>query len=205
MIFYDYYADIPETDLREFVTQQELGHLCTVGADGQPHAGLYPFLFLGETIEMHLHRSDEQLADLHGNVKCAFEVSEILGAVPSHWSHAENAMFATAYHRTVIFECDAALSTDGEVLAAQQERLMRHYQPEGGYRPVSTMHAMYRNGVTQIAAVTLTVRARKVKWKLAQNRKPELRREIIAQLRSRGRSTDLLAADAIQWTLDQPR
>ena len=33
-------------------------------------------------------------------------------------------MFATAYHRTVIFECDAEVSEDAEVLAAQQQRLM---------------------------------------------------------------------------------
>ena len=56
MIFYDYYADVPEETLRAFVSKQELGHFVTVSADGQPHIGLYPFLFLGETIEMHLHR-----------------------------------------------------------------------------------------------------------------------------------------------------
>ena len=44
--------------------------------------------------------------------KCVFEVDEIHGTIPSHWVHATNAMFATAYHRTVIFECDAAVSED---------------------------------------------------------------------------------------------
>jgi hypothetical protein len=33
----------------------------TVNGEGQPHIGLYPFLFLGNSIEMHLHRNDEQL------------------------------------------------------------------------------------------------------------------------------------------------
>ena len=82
-------------------------------------------------------------------------------------------MFATAYHRTVIFECDASVSDDGEVLAAQQQRLMQHYQPDGGHTPVTTEHAMYRGAFKEIRALTLTVRARKVKWKLGQNRKPE--------------------------------
>jgi hypothetical protein len=85
MIFYDYYADVPEETLRAFVSQQELGHFVTVGADGQPHIGLYPFLFLGESIEMHLHRSDEQLKDLLTNRKCVFEVDEMHGTIPSHW------------------------------------------------------------------------------------------------------------------------
>jgi predicted FMN-binding regulatory protein PaiB len=202
MMFYDYYADVPEDTLREFVTAQQLGRLVTVGTDGQPHIGLYPFVFLGDRIEMHLHRNDEQLADLVARAKCAFEVDEVLGSIPSHWIHATNAMFATAYHRTVIFECEAAVSEDGEVLAAQQQRLMQHYQPDGGHAPVSTEHAMYRGAFKEIRALTLTVRARKVKWKLGQNRKPEQLQKLIGELRQRGRATDAAAADALQWSLD---
>ena len=202
MIFYDYYADVPEDTLRDFVTQQELGHFVTVSAEGQPHMGLYPFLFLGETIEIHLSRADEQLKDLLTNKKCVFEVDEMHGTVPSHWIHATNAMFATAYHRTVIFECDAEVSEDAEVLAAQQRRLMAHYQPDGGHTQVSTEHAMYRGPFKEISALTLHVRARKVKWKLAQNRSREQREKIVAELRKRARPTDAGAADALQWTLD---
>jgi len=205
MMFYDYYADVPEDTLRSFVTAQQLGRLVTVAADGQPHIGLYPFLFLGERIEMHLHRSDEQLADLLAHAKCTFEVDEVLGSIPSHWVHATNAMFATAYHRTVIFECVAAISDDPEVLAAQQQRLMQHYQPDGGHTPVSAEHAMYRGPFKEIRALTLAVRARKVKWKLGQNRNPEQLAKVIAELRGRGRPTDPAAADALQWSLDRSR
>lgn len=202
MIFYDYYADVPDDALTRFVTSQELGRLVTVSATGQPHIGLYPFLFLGGTIEIHLHRADEQLADLRANPKCAFEVDEIHATVPSHWSHPANAMFATAYHRTVIFECDAGISEDHAVLGAQQQRLMERYQPDGGFKNVSAEHAMYRGGFNHIAALTLTVRERKVKWKLAQNRDRDARAKLIADLRKRARPTDAAAADALQWTLD---
>jgi transcriptional regulator len=202
MIFYDYYADVPDAALREFVSKQALGRLVTASADGQPHIGLYPFLLLDETIEIHLHRNDEQLADLLSNKKCAFEVDEIHGTIPSHWIHASNAMFATAYHRVAIFECDAEVSGNAEVLAAQQQRLMAHYQPEGGHTTVTAEHAMYRGPFNEIRALTLTIRARKVKWKLAQNRSREQREKLIAQLRERGRPTDAGAAEALQWTLD---
>lgn len=202
MMFYDYYADVPEDTLREFVTAQQLGRLVTAGAEGQPHIGLYPFLFLGEKIEIHLHRSDEQIADLAANPRCAFEVDEVLGSIPSHWVHPTNAMFATAYHRAVIFECEAVVSDDPEVLAAQQQRLMEHYQPHGGHTAVSTAHAMYRGPFREIRALTLHVRARKVKWKLGQNRQREQLERLIAELRRRGRPTDPAAADALQWSLD---
>jgi len=200
MIYYDYYADVPEDTLRDFVSSQQLGRLVTVN-DGQPHIGLYPFLFLGQSIEIHLHRGDEQIADLAANPRCAFEVDEVLGSIPSHWVHPTNAMFATAYHRAVIFECEAVVSDDPEVLAVQQQRLMQHYQPDGGY--VSTDHAMYRGPFKDIRALTLHVRARKVKWKLGQNRKREQLEKVIAELRKRGRPTDPAAADALQWSLDR--
>ncbi len=68
---------------------------------------------------------------------------------------------------------------------------------------MTTEHAMYRGAVQgQISALTLHVRARKVKWKLAQNRSREQREKLIAELRKRGRPTDAGAADALQWTLD---
>jgi predicted FMN-binding regulatory protein PaiB len=139
---------------------------------------------------------------LRVNGRCAFEVDEIHGSIPSHWVHPTNAMFATAYHRTVIFECEAVICEDPDVLAAQQQRLMAHYQPEGSHKLVSAEHAMYRGPFAQIAAVTLNVRARKVKWKLAQNRDRPTREKLIAELRSRGRPSDAGAADALQWTLD---
>jgi predicted FMN-binding regulatory protein PaiB len=203
MMFYDYYADVPDDELVKFVGAQELGRLVTAGADGQPHLGLYPFVHLGATLEIHLHRRDEQLADLRANPRCAFEVDEIHGTIPSHWTHPANAMFATAFHRAVIFECDAQISEDPGVLAAQQQRLMERFQPDGGFEPVSAGHAMYRGPFEQIAALTLTVRERKVKWKLAQNRDRERRTRLIAELRKRARPTDAGAADALQWALDR--
>jgi predicted FMN-binding regulatory protein PaiB len=203
MMFYDYYSDVPEQAQDEFVRRQELGRLVTTSADGQPHIGLYPFVFTGSAIDMHLHRSDEQLADLRANPRCAFELDEIHGTIPSHWVHDKSAMFATAFHRVVIFECEADISEDLDVLAAQQQQLMRQYQPEGGYREVSAGEAMYRGPLGTIAALTLTVRSRKVKWKLAQNRDRTRREKVIAELRKRGRPTDAGAADALQWALDR--
>jgi transcriptional regulator len=111
-------------------------------------------------------------------------------------------MFATAYHRTVIFECDASVSEDPQVLAAQQQRLMAHYQPDGGHKPVTADAAMYRAPLQQISALTLTVRTRKVKWKLAQNRDRATREKLIANLRQRAGPGDASAAAALQWTLD---
>jgi transcriptional regulator len=201
MIFHGYYSDVPEVDIEQFVDAQEMGRLVTVGADGTPHIGLYPFVRDAGALDLHLVRTDEQVTDLRARSRCVFEVDEVLAVIPSYWVHKEYAGAATAYHRTVIFECDATIVGEPDAVAAQQRRLLARYQPEGGFRHVDAMDPLYRGVIAQLAAIRLAVIGRRVKWKLAQNRPPEARRAVIAELRRRGRPTDARAADALEWTL----
>ena len=201
MIFHEEYAEVPPAEVERFVDAQELGRLVTVGADGTPHVGLYPFVREGETFDLHLVRADELAMDLKARPRCVFEVDEVLGVIPSYWVHAEYAGSATAYHRTVIFECQARVTEEPAAVAAQQRRLLARYQPEGGFRSVSPEDPLYRKALEQLAAVRLTVERTRVKFKLAQNRPPEARRRIIAELRKRNRPNDARAADALEGTL----
>ena len=201
MIFHAYYTDIPQTAIDRLVDSQELGRLVTVGADGTPHIGLYPFVHDGRTVDLHLVRADEQVADLRERPTCVFEVDDVLGVIPSYWVHPQYAGSATAYHRTVIYECVAAVIEDPEAIAAQQRRLLDRYQPEGGYRPLDPADPLYRGAVGQLAAVTLRITRCRPKFKLGQNRPPEARRAVIAELRRRGRPNDARAADALEWTI----
>jgi transcriptional regulator len=202
VIFHDYYAQVPADEVERFVASQELGRLVTAGADG-PHIGLYPFSYGSRAIEIHLVRSDEQTRDVRADPRCVFEVDELLGSIPSYWVDPENAIYATAYHRTVIFECTARVSEDVAVIAAQQMRLMARYQPEGRFRAVTAEDPMYRGALHHIAAIRLDVARTRVKFKLAQNRTPEQRRAIAEALRTRNRPSDLRAAAALLSTLER--
>ena len=71
MIYYDYYADIPPETVDAFVREREMGRLVTVSTAGLPHLGLYPFAYQGNTIEVHLNRTDEQIADLAAAISWA--------------------------------------------------------------------------------------------------------------------------------------
>jgi len=202
MIFHDYYADIARPEVDRFVMAQELGRLVTVGADGTPHLGLYPFVYEGDQVDLHLVRADEQIADLKARPRCLFEVDEVLAVIPSYWVHAEYAGSATAYHRTVLFECRATVVEEPRAVAAQQVRLLARYQPEGGYRSLDPADPLYRRAMAQLAAVRLEVVGRRAKFKLGQNRTAATRRQIIGELRKRGRAQDGRAAEALQWTID---
>jgi len=201
VIYYDYYADIPQETIDTFVCGSEMGRLVTVSPEGLPDIGLYPFVYEGTTIELHLNRADQQFAHLNTRPRCIFEVDEILGVITSYWVHPEYAVMATAYHRTVIFECEAVLSRDAVALAEQQMRLLARYQPEGGFEPVTPDHPLYHRAIAHIAAIHLRVCDRRVKFKLGQNCSPEVRANIARELRKRARPNDSRAADAIEWTI----
>ena len=202
MIFHDYYSDIPSADVDRLVLAQELGRLVTVGDDGTPHLGLCPFVYEADTVEVHLVRADEQIADLKARPRCLFEVDEVLAVIPSYWVHAEYAGSATAYHRTVIFECTAQVIETPAAVATQQHRLLARYQPEGGYRALDVSDPLYAGALQRLAAVHLTITRRRAKFKLGQNRPAEAQRRVIAELRRRGRAHDARAAEALQWTID---
>lgn len=205
MIFHDYYGDVAQEDIEGFVRAQELARLVTVGDDGTPHVGLYPFVCEGGGFELHLVRADEQVADLKARSRCVLEVDEVLGVIPSYWVHPEYAGSATAYHRTVIFECRATVVEDPAAVAAQQVRLLARYQPEGGFRPLAAGDPLYRGALAQLAAVRLDVTRTRPKFKLGQNRPVAARERIIAELRRRGRPGDARAAEALQWTITRGR
>jgi uncharacterized protein len=201
VIFHAYYADVPAAQVDGFVDAQELGRLITVGADGVPHIGLYPFVRSDTTVDLHVVRDDEVAVDLRARPRCVFELDEPLGVIPSYWVHAEYGGSATAYHRTVIFECTARVVDDPAAVAAQQGRLMARYQPEGGFRAIDPDDPLYRGALRQLAAVRLAVERVRIKFKLGQNRPPETRRKIVQFLRERRRPNDARAAEALESTL----
>ena len=202
MIFHDYYSDVPRAEVDRFVQSQEMARLVTVGDDSVAHVGLYPFVYDGKTLDLHLVRSDEQIKDLKSRSRCVLEVDEVLAVIPSYWVHPDYAGAATAYHRTVIFECDARVEEEPLAVAAQQQRLLARYQPEGGFRALDPDDPLYRGAMAQLAAVRLEIIGWRAKFKLGQNRPAEARRRVIAELRKRGRPGDGRAADALQWTID---
>ena len=201
MIFHDYYAEVPPDEVERFVLAQELGRLVTVGEDGTPHIGLYPFVYASGVFDLHVVRADELAADLRRRPRCVFEIDEVLAVIPSYWVHPEYAGSATAYHRTAIFECRATVVEEPEAVAAQQVRLLARYQPEGGFRALAPDDPLYRGALAQLTALRLDVVRARVKFKLGQNRPPEARRRVIEQLRARGRPNDARAAEALEWTL----
>jgi predicted FMN-binding regulatory protein PaiB len=200
MIYHRFY-EAPEEHAADLIANQTAGRLITVGADGTPHVGVFPFLRRDGRIELHLAEGDEQLTDLRRGSSCVFEVGDVLAYVPSYWEDEHNASGADIYHRTVVVEGVAELVADADVVAEHLRNLLSRYQPEGRYVAVDAANEMYARMLRRLTLVRLTIGRLRSKFKLGQQRPVDMRQRIIAELRQRNRPADLTAAEAVSRTL----
>jgi uncharacterized protein len=208
MIYHRFY-EAPQDHIDGFITTQFAGRLITVGEDGMPHVGVFPFLHRSGHIEVHLAEGDEQLQDLRrvSSARCVFEIGDVLAFVPSYWEDERNASGADIYHRTVVMEARAELVAEPEDVADHLSHLLARYQPEGGYLDVDAGNQMYAGMLRRLTLIRLSVERTRTKFKLGQQRPEPIRQHIIAELRKRNRHADATAADAVTLTLtaaDQP-
>jgi uncharacterized protein len=200
MIYHRYY-EAPEADVTDLIANHIAGRLITVGDDGIPHVGVFPFLHRPECIELHLAEGDEQLADLRRGSSCVFEVGDVLAYVPSYWEDEHNASGADIYHRTVVIEGAPELLVTADAVAEHLRNLLSRYQPEGRYVAVDAANGMYAAMLRRLTLVKLSVARARSKFKLGQQRPVDMRQRIIGELRQRNRSSDHLAADAVSRTI----
>ena len=97
----------------------------------------------------------------------------------------------------------ASVSNDAGVLAEQQKRCSRALSARSGFRPVAPGDPLYRGAIAHIAAVRLEITGLRAKYKLAQNRSPEVRARPRAGAAQAGTPQRRRAADALQATIDR--
>lgn len=200
MIDYPFYRPTP-AELTAFVASQRMGRLVTVSAEGQPHIGLYPFVTVGDSIELHLVKGDAQVVDMRQNSNVVFEVDEVLSFVPSYFEHPESAQAADHYYRAAIFEGKATVANEPDAVADHLSRLVARYQPEQGYRPVAASDPMYAPGVARLVMIRIDPTRVWAKFKLGQQLSIENRARVSKAIRSRNAPGDERAADLSDETI----
>jgi predicted FMN-binding regulatory protein PaiB len=200
MIYHRFY-EAPEAHVADLIANQIAGRLITVGEEGTPHVGVFPFLHREGCIELHLAEGDEQLTDLRRGSSCVFEIGDVLAYVPSYWEDEHNASGADIYHRTVVIEGSAELQDTPETVAEHLRNLLSRYQPEGGYVAVDADNEMYSRMLPRLTLIRLSIRRIRSKFKLGQQRPVDIRQRVIAELRQRNRPADQTAAEAVLQTV----
>jgi uncharacterized protein len=202
MIYHRFY-EASEDDIAALIANQIAGRLITVGDNGTPHVGVFPFLHRAGRIELHLAEGDEQLADLRRGSSCVVEIGDVLAYVPSYWEDEHNASGADIYHRTVVIEGAAELLSNADDVAEHLRTLLSRYQPEGRYVAVDADNDMYARMLRRLTVVRLSIGRARSKFKLGQQRPVDMRQRIIAELRQRNRPTDHIAAEAVLQTVTE--
>jgi hypothetical protein len=92
---------------------------------------------------------------------------------------------------------------DPEEKCAVLNLLMEKYQPEGRYRRLSPEDEMYKKVLRAAGVFALIPETMTGKFKLAQQKSEEERRQIAAKLRERGNPSDIMVADEMMKALGQ--
>ena len=193
MIHYREYQPSDE-EILAFEREQRAAKLITVGEAGWPSAGVYPFLRSGEILEMHLVRTDDQVAHLDQRPLASVLIDDVLSSVPSHW-FGSSATHADQLHCTVQYECGTEVIRDEDEIRRHLGDLLARYQPEGNFTPLD--HPEYASKLRAICLIRLTPVRVRAKFKLGQKLNSSERETLINHLQQRDGAVDRKTVDAL--------
>jgi nitroimidazol reductase NimA-like FMN-containing flavoprotein (pyridoxamine 5'-phosphate oxidase superfamily) len=88
-------------------------------------------------IYMHSHHRGEKIENLKRNPKVGFEVDKEVCFLPSYYFHPSDASFADTLYISVVVKGTASILTDNSEKAFAMNSMMKKYQREGKYTPLT--------------------------------------------------------------------
>lgn len=181
----------PEAEARALFGRAPVVHLATTDEDGAPILRTVHAVLDGDRLLFHGAPAGEKMRGM-GRAAVA-SVEEVVASIPSTFLDPERACPATTYYVSAQAHGELRVVEDVTSKAAALEALMRRYQPEGGYVPITAQHPLYRKAVAGLLVAELRVTRMTGKAKLGQNRTPAERLRVIEALWERGAPGDVRA------------
>ena len=166
---------------KEFLHQEHVGRFATVDKNGYPQIIPMNFVFENDSIYMHSHPRGEKMENFRNNEKVGFEVDRELEFLPSYFEDPKNASLADTLYISIVIKGTASLVTDREEKTLALNGLMKKYQPEGGYDPV-TSDMRVLDGVAVIKIIPKTLHG---KYKIGQHLSPIDRMDLAKKILQR--------------------
>jgi nitroimidazol reductase NimA-like FMN-containing flavoprotein (pyridoxamine 5'-phosphate oxidase superfamily) len=186
--------------INEVLKAAEIGYLAFNGPDGWPRITPLNFVYDGRIL-WHGAVAGERFACLRHDPRATFTAVSLQLYLPSHFLSEENATSATVAFKSVLVRGRCKFIEDPEEKCFALNRLMEKYQPEGRFKRISPNDPMYEKVLRATGVFALTVEEVSGKFKFVQNKSKEDREKIIAQLKEKGSSIDLMVAKEIGETL----
>ena len=154
--------------IKKFLNQEHVGRISSIDENGYPQIIPMNFVFLDDAVYMHSHHRGEKIQNFKRNEKVGFEVDRELEFLPSYFEDPKNASLADTLYISVVIKGIASLVTDRDEKTLALNGLMKKYQPEGGYDPLtSDMRVLDGVAVIKIVPKSLTG-----KYKIGQHIPP---------------------------------
>jgi len=171
--------------IKEFLDKEHVGRIASIDENGYPQIIPMNFVFLDDVIYMHSHTRGEKLENLSRNDKVGFEVDRELEFLPSYFEDPKDASLADTLYISVVIKGKAEIVKDKNEKTTALNGLMKKYQPEGKYEPISPEMEV----LDEVAVIKVTPDSMKGKYKIGQNTRPEARMELAKKILERNSPT----------------
>ncbi len=171
--------------IKEFLDKEHVGRIASIDENGYPQVIPMNFVFLDDAIYMHSHTRGEKLENVSRNDKVGFEVDRELEFLPSYFEDPKDASLADTIYISVVIKGKGEIVKDRNEKTSALNGLMKKYQPEGRYEPISPE----MNVLDEVAVIKVTPDSIKGKYKIGQNARPEDRMELAKKILERNSPT----------------
>jgi hypothetical protein len=171
--------------IKEFLDKEHVGRIATIDQNGYPQVIPMNFVFLNDAIYMHSHTKGEKLENVTRNDKVGFEVDRELEFLPSYFEDPKDASLADTLYISVVIKGKGKIVNDRQEKMNALNGLMKKYQPEGRYEPISSdMHVL-----DEVAIIKVMPDSMHGKYKIGQNLQTGARRDLAEKILERNSSS----------------
>ncbi|KRT61169.1 MAG: pyridoxamine 5'-phosphate oxidase-like protein FMN-binding protein [Thaumarchaeota archaeon CSP1-1] len=171
--------------IKEFLDKEHVGRIATIDQNGYPQIIPMNFVFLNDAIYMHSHTKGEKLENVTRNEKVGFEVDRELEFLPSYFEDPKDASLADTLYISVVIKGKGKIVNDKQEKTNALNGLMKKYQPEGRYEPISPEMQV----LDEVAIIKVTPDMIRGKYKIGQNLQTGARRELAEKILERNSSS----------------
>jgi len=171
--------------IKEFLDKEHVGRIASIDENGYPQIIPMNFVFLDDAIYMHSHTKGEKLENVTRNEKVGFEVDRELEFLPSYFEDPKDASLADTLYISVVIKGKGEIVKDRNEKTNALNGLMKKYQPEGKYEPISSEMEV----LDEVAIIKITPDSMRGKYKIGQNERSEARMELAKKILERNSPT----------------
>ncbi len=190
----------------------ELSDECPEGylaLDSSSAPGSFPraipvnFALDGDRIYFHGALSGDKFERIGEGTAVGFSIVRPYSLLPSTWmSRGDSACPATQLFLSIEVSGRCESIEDPVEKAQGLQAIMLKYQPEGGYRRLTTEDSAYTASIRGTGVFRIAIESWTGKVRMAQEKSPEFRQKLLSKLRERGLPIDLATADRIARGLE---